>query len=337
MLFSCAVDVEAPLYTQIETTNVYTDSVSIRAISAVNDSTVWFAGNSGKVGVIHGKTPKLATISYQDSLLAFRSIARTKDAVFVLSIANPAVLYKIGLNGTDATYIEEVYQEEGESVFYDSMKFWNDQEGIAMGDPTGNCLSVIITRDGGNSWSKISCEDLPEVTDGEAAFAASNTNIAIYGNAAWIVSGGKRARVFKTSDKGKSWKVFETPIKEGGAMTGIYSVDFYNKSTGVIFGGDWENKDSNQGNKAITTDGGKTWKLLSDGSGPGYRSCVKFVPNTGGMGLVAVGIPGVSYSYDGGETWAQLANTPYYAIDFVNDSIAFASGRNKIDKLKFKQ
>ncbi len=336
-LFSCQDDLSGPTFTRVESTNVYTDSVSIRAILAVNDSTVWFAGNKGKVGVIAGKTPKLATIRYQDSILAFRSIARTKEAIFVLSIDNPAVLYKIGVNGSEATYIEEVYSEKGTGVFYDAMQFWNDKEGIAMGDPVGNCLSIIITRDGGNTWNKVPCSNLPESAAGEAAFAASNTNIAVQGNSAWIVTGGNKARVFKTTDKGDSWTVYATPIKQGGAMTGIYSVDFYNENLGIIFGGDWDDKNANQGNKAITTDGGETWELLSEGEGPGYRSCVKFVPGSGGQGIVAVGIPGVSYSSDGGQSWLPMSNSPYYAIAFVNDSIAFASGSNRIDKLTFKQ
>jgi hypothetical protein len=28
------------------------------------------------------------------------------------------------------------------------MQFWNNKEGIAMGDPIADCLNVIITRDG---------------------------------------------------------------------------------------------------------------------------------------------------------------------------------------------
>ena len=335
-LFSCS-NGSAPEFTSVEISPVFQDSISIRAIEVVNDSTVWFAANRGKIGVIEGKTPKLATVNYQDSLLAFRSIARTSDAVFVLSIANPAVLYKIGVEGTQPTYIEDVYTEEHPKVFYDSMTFWDDKEGIAMGDPTDGCLSVIITRDGGDSWSKIPCDQLPATEEGEAAFAASDTNIAVFGDSAWLVSGGKRARVFKTSDRGKSWEVFETPIQEGGAMTGIYSVAFSDSQNGIIFGGNWEEKDVNAGNKAVTTDGGKTWNLISDNEGPGYRSCVSFVPNTNGKGIVATGSPGISYSNDGGESWIELSEVGYYNLQFVNDTVAFASGYGMIDKVIFKK
>lgn len=336
-IYSCSNSSSAPEFTQVEVQSVLQDSISIRAISAVNDTTVWFAANRGKIGVVEGLTPKLATIYYQDSILSFRSIARTPEAVFVLSIANPAVLYKIGVKGTEADYIEEVYTEVHPKVFYDSMAFWDQNEGIAMGDPTEGCLSVLITRNGGDSWEKLSCDVLPATADSEAAFAASNTNIAVFGDAAWLVSGGKRARVFRTLDRGQSWEVFETPIVEGEAMTGIYSIAFNDAKNGVIFGGNWEDKANNSGNKAITKDGGKTWNLISDKAGPGYRSCVAYLPNSKGQGIVAVGSPGVSYSRDGGDSWAELSEKGYYAINFVNDSTAFASGYGYIDKLIFKQ
>ena len=85
------------------------------------------------------------------------------------------------------------------------MKFWNESEGIAIGDPVENCMSVIITRDGGNTWEKLPCEILPEVEKGEAAFAASNSNIAVFGNHAWVATGGRKSRVMHTADKGKTW------------------------------------------------------------------------------------------------------------------------------------
>ncbi|NND88093.1 MAG: oxidoreductase [Flavobacteriaceae bacterium] len=321
---------------KVEIDPIYTDSLSIRAIAAVDDSNVWFAANKGRIGLIHDTVPKLATISYEERALEFRAIGLTSEALFVLSIGSPAVLYKIGYQNEQATNIEEVYIEEGKNVFYDAIRFWNDEEGIAMGDPTDGCLSILITRDGGDTWNKLSCDQLPTTAPGEAAFAASNSNIAIVGDNAWLVTGGTRARVFHSSDKGKTWEVYSTPIIQGQAMTGIYSVDFYDEQKGIIIGGNWDQQDSKNGNKAITTDGGQTWNLIADGQEPGYRSSVRYVPGSNGKGIVAVGMPGISYSNDGGAQWIELSKEGFYAIEFVNDSIAFASGKNKIARLKFE-
>ncbi|MEZ4818105.1 MAG: oxidoreductase [Flavobacteriaceae bacterium] len=333
VLVSCSE--KSKLIEQVAIETIFTDSLSIRAIAPLDENRVWFAANKGMIGLLDGTTPKLATVKYEDSLLHFRAIATTKENAFVLSIANPAVLYKIGFNGTEATHIEEVYVESGEKVFYDAMAFWDDKEGIAMGDPTEDCLSIIVTRDGGNTWTKINCSQLPKTEEGEAAFAASNTNIALYGNHVWIASGGKRARVFHSGDRGLTWEVFNTPIIQGKPMTGIYSIRFYDEKVGVVFGGNWEEKSFNEGNKAITYDGGKTWKLIANGEGPGYRSSVAFIPNSKGKGLVAVGSPGISYSSDAGKTWKELSQEGLYAIEFINDSVAFGSGQNRIVKLRF--
>ncbi len=321
----------------VKITPVFIDSLNIRALYPVDENRVWFAANNGKVGLIDKDIPKLAVIKYSDSLLHFRSIAATKEAVFVLSIASPAVLYKIGFNGTEATNIEEVYKETGPEVFYDSMKFWNEKEGIAIGDPMGECMLVIITRDGGNTWEKIPCENLPKVEKGEAAFAASNSNIAIYKDNAWVATGGKNSRVMHTGDKGNTWEIYDTPIVSGKAMTGIFSIDFWDSMNGIVFGGNWEDKQSNEKNKAITRNGGKSWSLVADGEEPGYQSSVKYIPSSNGNGIVTVGPSGVFYSGSGGKHWKKLSDEGFYAIEFVNDSIAFASGNKKISKLVFQK
>jgi len=217
------------------------------------------------------------------------------------------------------------------------MAFWNDEEGIAMGDPVDNCISIIITRDGGKTWKKISCEDLPIAAEGEAAFAASNSNIAIQGDKTWILSGGLRSRVFFSADKGASWEVFDTPIIQGTATQGGYSMDFYNENKGFIIGGDYTKPDENQANKAITKDGGKTWDLVAVGQEPGYKSSVRYVPGKNGEELIAVGFTGISYSKDAGKKWENLSSEGFYTIRFLNDSTAYAAGKNRIAKLNFRK
>ncbi len=249
----------------------------------------------------------------------------------MLSVENPALLYKTG----DAGQMELVYKEVHEKVFYDAMQFWNDQEGIAIGDPTDDCLSIITTLDGGSTWNKSACDQLPKIKEGEAAFAASNTNIAIVGNHTWIATGGNASRVFYSSDKGKTWSVFETPIIQGLPTTGIYSIAFYDEENGFAIGGDYTKPDDNQSNKIKTIDGGKTWQLVAQGQQPGYSSCVQFVLNSDAKKLITVG-SGIDYSIDGGLHWKRLSDEPFHSIRFLNDSVAYAAGNGRISKLKFQ-
>ncbi|WP_340063868.1 oxidoreductase [Ascidiimonas aurantiaca] len=312
---------------------LYEDSVSIRAI-ALSDKNVAFAGTDGKFGLYNSTSQNTrVNIQFYDTITPdFRAVAFTSNDFFMISIENPALIYKTGNDGN----MQLVYKEEHEKVFYDAMLFWNDREGMAIGDPTNGCLSIIITRDGGNSWKKLDCSVLPETAEGEAAFAASNSNIAMVGEYAWVASGGVKSRVFFTPDKGKSWEVFGTPIIQGSATKGMYSIDFYDKKRGVAIGGDYTDPENNERNKIITDDGGRTWKLIAKGTGPGYKSCVQYIPGSNAQKMVAVGFTGISVSNDGGNHWKHLSDEGFYTLRFLNDSVAYAAGKGRLAKLTFK-
>ena len=321
--------------TSVEIEEIFMDSaLSIRALDLASDKSIAFAANDGVFGLYNPQTQQwtTATQNYDTLNLQFRAIARTADDFFMLSVGNPALLFKTGENGA----MEVVYKEEHENVFYNAMRFWNSKEGIAIGDPTEECMSIIITRDGGKTWHKVACENLPKIKEGEAAFAASNTNIAIIGNKAWIATGGMTSRILFSDDKGKSWQVFETPMINGEATTGTYSLDFYDENNGFAIGGDYTKPDANNANKMRTSNGGRTWELVGNGKEPGYRSCVQYVPNSGGKELVTIGIQGIDYSSDSGSTWKHLSDEGFYTLRFMNDSVAYAAGQGRIAKLKFQ-
>lgn len=321
-------------YTSVEVENILEDSLSVRAIELMGENLA-FAANNGIYGMYDPKKDiwKKNTQKYDTLFPEFRAVASTSTDFFMLSVGNPALLYKTGDSGS----MELVYKEEHEKVFYDAIAFWNDDEGIAMGDPIGSCLSIIVTRDGGKTWEKISCDKLPASVEGEAAFAASNSNIAIQGDNTWILSGGMKSRIFFSPDKGKSWEVFDTPIVQGTPTTGGYSLDFYDDKKGFIIGGDYTMPEEKQSNKAFTKDGGRTWELTAVGQEPGYKSSVRYVPGKNAEELVAVGFSGISYSKDAGKSWEQLSPEGFYTLRFINDTVAYAAGKNRIAKLKFKK
>ncbi|WP_417352116.1 WD40/YVTN/BNR-like repeat-containing protein [Flavobacterium alkalisoli] len=324
-----------PSFTEVETDTLLTDSISIRAITIDNDK-VWYAGSRGKYGYVSLGEGKAFTgvMAMENGLPEFRSIAQTGTDIFILNVGSPAKLYKIAKDGKSN---KVVYTEEGEKVFYDSMQFYNDKEGIAIGDPTDDCLSVIITRDGGESWSKLSCDKLPEVEEGEAAFAASNTNLIVKGDKTWIVSGGKKSRVYYSPDKGNKWKQYKTPIVQGTETEGIYSADFYDENIGFAVGGDYTKPDMNTGNKIVTVKGGRRWKNVGDGIGFGYASCVQFLPDSEGYELVTAGPSGVFYSYDRGRSWKKiLDDKDLHTLRFADNKTIIAAGQNKIIRIRLK-
>lgn len=322
-------------FKSVKIDTLFQDKISIRAIQ-IDQNKIWYAADKGRYGFfdLNNKQKKENLITKDSLKIEFRSIAQTAKHVFVLSVSNPALLYQISKH--DATE-KLVYQENHEKVFFDSMQFWDNNQGIAMGDPINNCLNIIITKDGGKSWSKIPCDKLPKVEEGEAAFAASNTNIVIKGNDTWIVSGGKKSRVFYSPDRGVKWMVYETPIVQGKAMTGIFTADFYDSNIGFVAGGNYDDLKQNFSNKALTINGGKSWNLVAEKEGFGYASCVQFVPNTKGKSLVTVGTSGVYYSSNSGISWSQLStDKSFNTIRFINKNTAIAAGQNKMVRMRFE-
>lgn len=312
------------------------DKISIRAI-AIDKDKVWYAADKGRVGFVDLKSRSKKEYQFQKDAIdiEFRSLAQTQNEVFVLNVGNPALLYEVSKQTGPRKL---VYQEKHEKVFYDSMQFWNEQEGIAIGDPTENCFSILLTKDGGHTWQKQSCNHLPKLVEGEAAFAASNTNIILKGDKAWIVSGGVKSRVFFSSDKGKTWTVTETPIVQGKSMTGIFTADFYDEKNGIVAGGDYEVQSQNFSNKAITKDGGQTWTLIADNQGFGYASCIQYVPNSKGKELLCVGGTGIWYSGDSAETWKKMSDAKdCYTLRFEDEYTAIAAGRNGIIRIKIQK
>ena len=309
------------------------DSISIRAIQIIDKDNVAYASENGQIGIFGKEEKRIYMPKYQNSITPnFRSIAFNGNNYFALSIGNPALLYKVS-----EKKVNLVYSENNEKVFYDSMHFFDDNlHGIAVGDPTEDCASIIVTNNGGEFWNKLSCKNLPKFEENEAFFAASNTNIKTIGSTVWIASGGKKARILRSEDYGHSWQIFTTPIIQGNGSQGIYSIDFSDKKNGIIIGGDYSKPLENKANKAITKDGGKTWTLIADNQNPNYKSCVQYVPNTNGKEIFAVGKTGISYSNDAGFSWKEVSNDSYYAIQFVDRNTAWLSGNNKIGKLILK-
>lgn len=328
---SCDEAQKRTSFTSVSIKTVYEDSLSIRAIAFLDSNTLSFAANKGTYGTVDLASEKVRTNveKYHTLIPEYRAIATNKIDFFMLSVGSPALLYKTGENGK----MDLVYIEEGEGVFYDAISFWNVDEGIAVGDTVDGCISIIITRDAGFTWTKLDCEQLPKGIPGEGAFAASNTNIKILGNDTWVAT---TKRILYSSDKGKTWEAFTTPVKTLAEAEGIFSIDFYNKDLGIAIGGDFTKPEGNRQNKAITNDGGKTWSLVADGSHPGYKSCVQFVPDGEGKEMVAVGFTGITYSSDSGVNWRSLSDEGFYTLRFLNDTVAYAAGKNRISKLIFK-
>jgi photosystem II stability/assembly factor-like uncharacterized protein len=183
---------------------------------------------------------------------------------------------------------------------------------------------------------------LPPALPNEGAFAASGTNVAMFGDHIWIGTGAaEQARVLHSADLGRTWTVAPTPLI-AGASAGIFSIAFRDAQHGVIVGGDYRKEAEAIDNVAVTSDGGVTWALVKETVGvghalSGFRSVVAYVPGTQ-MTLVAVGPQGSDISTDDGHTWTPIAGPGFHTLSFSpSGRVAFgAGGRGSLGKLRME-
>ena len=309
-------------------------NVRLRGVSAVSARVAWASGSGSTVLRTDdgGSTWKKLVVT--SDALDFRDIdAIGQNTAYVLSIGNgPASRIYKTLDG-GATWVLQ-FRNEDPKVFLDAMSFWDADHGIVIGDSVDGKFYILTTANGGRDWSRVPADALPPALENEGAFAASGTNIAVQGKSnAWIGLGaGARARVLRTNDGGRSWKVSETPLKSGQS-SGIFSIAFADQKHGVIVGGDYQKEKEAADNLALTDDGGVTWTLVQGLSG--FRSVVAFVRGT--KSVIAIGPAGSDYSNDGGKTWAPLSGPGFDTFSVARgQKIGWGAGaKGVIGRLKF--
>lgn len=313
-----------------------TDKISIRAIQIWNGK-VWYSGTDSKFGFINmnDKADK-KQIKISNKKLQFRTLAQNKKNFYVINIESPAYFFQVDKK---TLHFKVVFNDNDSTAFYDALKFTDNNFGLAFSDPSANQrLNISQTRNAGANWINCkNCKDFPYLEKGEAAFAASNTNIASFGNTIWIATGGSKSRIYRMKNRDCNWKVFETPFTQGTSSQGIYSVDFYDKNFGIAVGGDYTKQTDNINNIATTNDGGQTWQIQASGQNAGYMTCVKFRPKTKGKEIVAVGDQHISFSSDYGKTWTKISDEKnLYACEWADENTLILAGKDKIIKLTFQ-
>jgi photosystem II stability/assembly factor-like uncharacterized protein len=310
-------------------------------VSAVSERVAWASGADSSVlrTTDGGLTWKKLAVTTDK--LDFRDIdAIDARTAYVLSIGNGPASRIYKTTDAGATWTLQ-FKNEDPKAFYDAMSFWDRDHGIVIGDSIDGQFCIMTTENGGRTWVRVPPSALPPALENEGAFAASGTNIALFGKSlAWIGTGaGAKARILSTADRGRTWRIAETPLS-AGASAGIFSVAFRDRLNGVVVGGDYRKEKEAVDNLAVTSDGGLTWTLVRGLSG--FRSVVAYVPRSDRAKtpmLIAVGPTGTDYSTDDGRTWSAIEGPGFDTLSFARGrSIGFAAGAGgSIGKLMFKK
>jgi photosystem II stability/assembly factor-like uncharacterized protein len=318
-------------------------TATLRGISAVSSKIAWASGtqatilrttDGGKTWVSVGP-PGVSDVDFRD----IEAFDESTAVVMSSGAGRLSRIYRTTDGGKNWASIKINLDPEG---FWDAMAFWDPEHGILMGDPVRDRFTVLITSDGGFTWSaREGPKAQPGVKGvvGEAAFAASGTALAVRGgHEAWFVTGGPSGgRVLHTEDGGDSWTAVHTPVHPTLASSGLNSIAFAEDGKhGIAVGGDYTKPNDATKNIATTTDGGKTWIVpvgsaataTSVGSIPGgYRSAAAYVAAQ--KMWILTGTSGSEFSTDplsSTTKWKPFDQAAYNAISFTATGAGWAVG-----------
>jgi photosystem II stability/assembly factor-like uncharacterized protein len=157
----------------------------------------------------------------------------------------------------------------------------------------------------------------------EFGFAASGDCLVTSGRSAFLITGGKKSRVMRSDDRGRTWTAVASGIPAGEAAGGFAGA-FASPRVGIAVGGDFAEADDTEDTTAYTRDG-RTWTTGGDlshvGEDVAFLRGTRYAVATGDYD----GSIGSSITTDGGRTWKRTSRKGYHAIDCVG-TVCWAAG-----------
>lgn len=288
---------------------------TLRGLDVVDPNTVWISGTHGQfcTSSDKGVTWHQGVVPGADSL-DFRDVQGFSAQEALLMSAGPGAASRI-YKTTDAGRTWTLCFTNPDSLgFFDGMDFANRKEGILFSDPIDDRPNLLFTTDGGTTWKRVPPDMLPQIAEGEYAFAASGTSIQYdSSDGIWLVTGGTAARIWFTPALGKKWSVWMSPTVQGNPTQGLFSVAPRTAIRVLAVGGDYvETQQSGKNVVKQTRVGEVSWELPGGAGNVPFMECVKWMNNSS---LIACGPPGIWFSSDFGTSWSEFSSEGFHTLD----------------------
>ncbi|MFI5232810.1 MAG: oxidoreductase [Gemmatimonadales bacterium] len=315
---------------------VVPSTASCRSVSAASVLVAWAGCTGGRVfrTVDGGATWNVDTIPGA-ARLDFRGIKAFDANTAVVASAGAAEqgqahIYRTADGGSHWSL---AWSDTTKGVFLDGIAFWDARHGFTFSDPVDGRLVILTSDDGGSTWTRTPPASIPPVLPGEAAFAASNTQLAVQGSSnAWIATGGAaEARVFRSTDRGRTWQVSSTGLP-GGKSAGLFGIAFADARHGLAVGGDYAIARGPTDRAIRTDDGGVTWSAAGPAAPDGVTTGLAFLAGSSPPSFAAAGAHGTAVTRDFGATWIHGDTLTYWSVSFAGRTGWAAGPRGRVAK-----
>src|SRR5262249_4951616 len=146
----------------------------LRGLCVVSPDVAWVSGTAGTYArtADRGKTWSVGTVPGAGKL-DFRAVQAFGGAAAYLLRARPGAPSRIYKTTDGGKSWVMQFQSADPAAFFDALAFWDEKNGIALGDPVRGQFQFVVTADGGATWKSLAARTLPPALPGEGAFAAS--------------------------------------------------------------------------------------------------------------------------------------------------------------------
>ncbi len=289
---------------------------NINYIDAVDDNICWataykFPGISAWLGYIRttdgGSTWVCDTI--QNVTGIFKTICAIDANAAFVSIKNTGQvgrIFKTTDGGNSWQQLSVAFTLLNDAPKF--IHFFDSNNGIAIGDRQGNYFEIFTTSDGGSNWVKVPENNLPSSITNEVLFGDDYT---ASGNSIWFLT--SESRIFRSTDKGLTWNVYNSPQFFSG---GDPNIEFKDELNGILI--------TNSNSLWKTSDGGNSLSSIfyNGHITPRY---ISFVPGSVAT-YVFTSQNGSNYTYEDGNIFVPIDSVSHYYIDFASPTAGWTSG-----------
>jgi hypothetical protein len=209
--------------------------------------------------------------------------------------------------------------------FCNNVIFWNENEGVVLGDTADGYFEDYYTSDGGTTWTRVPQTNYSGLAaqSGEGGWTGV---VDVVGDT--VIFGTNLGNVYISQDRGHTYFASYSGASTGGTNGGVNDIAFMDGTHGLVAHDNGVTYDLFE-----TMDGGLSWAPVTY-SGTCFSSGLAYLPGTENKYVstgAATGSSGASYSLDGGHSWTNynaMANIQMLATDFVDGEIGWAGGFN---------